>query len=129
MPRKLFIPVVMVAFLSMFAQGCGQTCDQLCAENAYYIDGCLESWDALWSDLGYDGRIQEDGGESTVDGGPAAEYVTSCRSRYSEAMGRSLPEEQTEIRYECSQDLQALAMSVGCSEYSPNGLTLDPTSN
>ena len=101
-------------------------------DGTHYIQGCLETWDALWSDLGYDGRILVAGGdgqEEALSGGPGEEYVQSCRSRYSEAMGRSVPEEQTSIRYECSQDLQSLAMSVGCYEYSPNGLTLDPTAN
>ena len=132
MPIKLYSSAFLFVLLCFSAQGCSQTCDQLCEENAYYIQGCLETWDALWSDLGYDGRILVAGGdgqEEALSGGPGEEYVQSCRSRYSEAMGRSVPEEQTSIRYECSQDLQALAMSVGCFEYSPNGLTLDPTAN
>jgi hypothetical protein len=130
MSPKLVVPTLVLIAFSVFAQGCNQTCDQLCAETAYYIDGCLETWDALWSDFGYDGRVQvEDGEEEAHDGGPAGEYVDSCRGRYSEALSRSIPDDQTVIRGLCAEDLQDLAEAVGCDAYRPNGSSLDPTAD
>lgn len=116
---------------ALCTQGCLQTCPQLCAENARYIDGCLEAWDAQWSDLGYDGRVEENQGGDIVevehDGGPAGEYQDSCVSRYSAAVGRSRAEEQNTIREGCAEDLQLLASSIGCYDYTPNDVPLDPT--
>jgi len=129
MSFKLVGPALLLIGFSVVGQGCNQTCDQLCAETAYYIDGCLETWDALWSDFGYDGRIQQDGGEVSHDGGPAGEYVDSCRQRYSEAIGRGVPDDQAVIRGKCAEDMQELATSVGCYEYRPNGSSLDPTAD
>ena len=129
MSLKLVVPALLLAAFSVFGQGCNQTCDQLCAETAYYIDDCLESWDALWSDFGYDGRVEEDGVEVSHDGGPAGEYVDSCRRRYSEALGRGVPDDQAVLRGKCAEDLQDLAISVGCYEYRPNGASLDPTAD
>jgi len=129
MSFKLFVPALALIVFSVFTQGCNQTCDQLCAETAYYIDDCLEPWDALWSDFGYDGRVQEEGGEVAHSGGPAGEYVDSCRSRYREATRRSLLADQTVIRGECADKLQDLAEAVGCYEYRPNGAPLDPTAD
>jgi hypothetical protein len=133
MSIKLVVPALLLAGFSVFGQGCNQTCDQLCAETAYYIDGCLEGWDALWSDFGYDGLVTEDVDGVSVEvshgGGPAGEYLDSCRSRYSEALGRGVPDDQAVLRGKCAEDLQDLAISVGCYEYRPNGASLDPTAD
>ncbi len=136
MSLKLVVPGLLLIGFSVFAQGCNQTCDQLCAETAYYIDGCLETWDALWSDFGYDGRIvvpsdnpNEEVTEQSHSGGPAGEYVDSCRDRYSEAIGRGVLDDQAVLRGKCAEDLQDLATSVGCYEYRPNGTSLDPTAD
>jgi len=104
--------------------GCLQTCNQLCVENARYVDGCLETWDAMWADFGYDGRNETDG--SAYQGGPAEEYVERCRTRYSAATSLSSPEDARDIRLACSDDLQLVASSVGCNDYEPNDIELDP---
>ncbi|MEE2829904.1 MAG: hypothetical protein VX498_12005 [Myxococcota bacterium] len=125
----LVVSVLVVGLMSLLTQGCLQTCDHLCSENALYIQGCLESWDAQWSDLGYDGRVQDGDTSSEHPQGPAGEYVETCRSRYSVAISRSELEAQRVVRQGCSEDLQLLASSVGCDDYEPNDLPLDPNEN
>jgi hypothetical protein len=133
MSLKLFVPALLLLASVLVLPGCSQTCDQLCAETEYYIDGCLEAWDALWSDFGYDGRFLEGTGENVTEviheRGPGGEYVDACLSRYSEAIGRSVPEDQTVIRGKCAENLQSLAEAVGCHDYRPAGVSLDPTAN
>lgn len=104
--------------------GCLQTCNQLCVENARYVDGCLETWDAMWSDFGYDGRNETDG--TAYQGGPAEEYVERCRARYSGAMNLSGPEGARDVRVGCADDIQLVATSIGCNDYEPNDIELGP---
>ena len=130
---QLLVAAIALFALSLATQGCLQTCSQLCAENARYIDGCLETWDAHWSDLGYDGLIEQVQGETieivSHDNGPAGEYQDSCVGQYSEAIGRSRVEEQYTVRDGCAEDLQLLASALGCYDYQPNDVALDPTAN
>ncbi len=117
---------------SLSINGCLQTCNQLCVENARYIDGCLEQWEALWPSLGYDGRRESEGPASEpigsqYEGGPAAEYVERCQARYRAAIAFSEVEDARAIRVGCADDLQELASAINCSEYQPNDIELDPT--
>lgn len=122
-----------LCFVGLSAAGCLDTCEQLCAENARYIDGCLEHWEALWPDFGYDGvrDVNSEAGEAgaTYAGGPAEEYDERCKARYEAAMFFSHPETARTIRLGCSADLQALAEAVGCDDYAPNDVSdgIDPT--
>ncbi|HCP47056.1 MAG TPA: hypothetical protein DIU15_13505 [Deltaproteobacteria bacterium] len=122
---------LMLAF-GATASGCQQSCDVLCSENARYIDGCLEYWEALWPDFGYDGRRDSDqtDGDGVAgdqyEGGPAGEYQERCRERYQLAIQYSEIQDARVIRLGCSEDLQALANSVGCQDYTPNDVELDP---
>jgi hypothetical protein len=136
MPMFRFRPPLLVSLLAVAAvqAGCLNSCDQLCNENARYVDGCLEHWEALWPDMGYDGRRDAPGpaGEavgSQYEGGPAAEYIEKCKSRYDAAMYFSGPEGAREVRLGCSDDLQLLAGAVGCEDYQPNDVEVDPTEN
>jgi len=118
----------------LLAGGCTQTCNQLCVENARYIDGCLEQWDALWPSLGYDGRRESEGpaqepAGSQYDGGPAGEYIERCQGRYRAATTFSTVDSAREIRLACADDLQLLASSVNCDDYMPNDIELDPTAD
>lgn len=121
-----------VAACSLSLSGCLQTCNQLCVENARYVDGCLEHWEAMWPNFGFDGNRESEGpnGEaigSTYEGGPAAEYVERCQARYRTSTHFSGPTEARTIREGCADDLQLLAQGVNCDEYQPNGIELDPT--
>jgi hypothetical protein len=109
---------------SMGLTGCLQTCQQVCVENARYVDGCLEEWDALWSDFGYDGRSEVDGSE--IQGGPAGEYISRCEDRYAAAIRQSGPQNGRIIREGCADDLGLVAAAVGCDDYQPNDDVLDP---
>lgn len=121
----------------LFGSGCLQTCDELCAQEARYIDGCLETWQALWPDFGYDGvrDVDEEGlaAGTTYDGGPTEEYVKRCQQRHASALYFSHPEAARTLRVNCATNLQVLAGSQGCAQYLPqtvNGLRgqeLDPT--
>ncbi len=123
----------MLSLVALMGTGCLDTCDQVCAENARYIDGCLEHWEALWPDFGYDGvrDVNSEAGQAgdTYPGGPAEEYDERCKARYEAAMFFSHPETARTVRIGCSEDLQALAESVGCDDYQPTEVSdgIDPT--
>ncbi len=121
--RSLLMMLALTA-AALGLNGCLQTCQQVCVENARYIDGCLEEWDALWSDFGYDGRSEVDGSE--IAGGPAGEYIQRCEERYAAAIRRSAPETGRTIRQGCSDDLGLVASAVGCEDYEPNDNPLNP---
>lgn len=128
--RLLLLTAVLA--VAALGSGCQQSCDVLCSENARYIDGCLEYWEALWPDFGYDGRRDSDQADGPglageqYDGGPAGEYQERCRERYRAAMQYSDIADARVIRLACSDDLQALAISVGCQDYTPSDVELDP---
>ncbi len=121
------------AVLSVFAllpilvagTGCLNSCEQLCAEEARYIDGCLEEWDALWPDFGYDGLADVDtsaiAAGDAYERGPAEEYDSRCKERYEAAIFFSHPEEGRNIRTQCSTRIRSIALAVGCGDYSPSG--------
>ena len=104
-----FLAAVLTATLQV---GCQPACPQLCAENAEFVDSCLEYWEALWPDVGF-----EDG----------QSYLDTCNARYEAAIRLSGPQIARDIRVGCAEDLGALATSVGCNGYLPNDLELDPT--
>ncbi len=125
------------AVLSLFAllpllvagNGCVNSCERLCFEEARYIDGCLEEWDALWPDFGYDGvadiNVSVDG--TAIEAGqayplgPSQEYDQRCKERYDAAIFWSHPEEARAVRQQCSTRIRAIAVSVGCGDYQPSG--------
>ena len=120
-----FLPVfLLVAFVG---QGCNQTCQQLCLANADYVTGCLEAWDAQWSDFGYDGLMPVAGTNDLEPVAPAEEYRLDCVERYRVALSAGTLDGQTAVRLGCAEDLDLLAASVGCNEYFPSGFALDPT--
>ncbi len=110
--RTLAVASVLLG-LSLFA-GCQPACQSLCDENSQYVESCLEHWEAVWPDFGYDN---------------AADYQASCRARVSATIGVQPVENQREIRLACAEDLALLTTSVGCNDYQPNGSDLDPTEN
>jgi len=122
--------------LALAGTGCLGTCDQLCAENARYIDGCLETWESTWRDFGYDGladvdTTSQDGTAvargQPYPGGHADEYVDRCKSRYNASTYFVNTEMAREVRVECMQDLNRVSSSVGCLDYEPSDAPLDPT--
>ncbi len=127
---QCFVAAMTLVAFSLVSQGCLQTCSRLCEENTNYVDGCLESWDAQWSELGFDGQVLQGEGDAAQlvahDGGPGGEYMDTCLARYSAAIGASSVDDQYMIRDGCATDLQALAASVGCNDYTPNDVDLDP---
>jgi hypothetical protein len=132
MRHSSWILAAALAIGSLSLNGCLQTCNQLCVENARYIDGCLETWEAMWPDFGFDGKRESEGagGEaigSQYEGGPAAEYVERCQARYVAANSLSSPDDARTVREGCADDLQLLAASVSCADYAPNDSELDPT--
>jgi len=131
MSRTSFVFVPALLGLVFLIQGCNQTCQEVCRSNANYVTGCLESWDAQWSDFGYDGLVmnQDTLVEEQLDGGAAAEYQQACNERYASSFSRGTPDAQTATRLACADDLEELAAAVGCNEYAPNGFELDPTAN
>jgi hypothetical protein len=105
--------MLLAALMALSIQaGCQPVCPQLCAENAEFVDSCLEYWEALWPDMGY-----EDG----------QEYLDTCNARYGAAIRLSGARAAREIRVGCADDLGAVASSVGCNDYLPNDFELDPT--
>ncbi len=127
-----WIVAVAAIAASLSLSGCLQTCNQLCVENARFIDGCLEHWEAMWPNFGYDGNRESEGpnGEaigSAYEGGPAAEFVERCQARYQTAVHFNGPSEARTIREGCADDLVLLAQGVNCDEYMPNTIELDPT--
>lgn len=111
--------------------GCLNSCEQLCYEESRYIDGCLETWDALWPDLGYDGIYDVDVPEvaaanTPYDTGPAGEYLHRCTERYASVIYYSTPESGRDLRVQCSARLRSLAITVGCNDYQPGDNDLDP---
>ncbi len=127
----LFVFALLPVLLA--GSGCLNSCEQLCAEEARYIDGCLEEWDALWPDFGYDGLADVDvpakglAAGDAYDRGPAEEYDSRCKERYEAAIFFSHPEEARDIRTQCSTRIRSVALAVGCLDYSPSGGdSLDP---
>ena len=108
--RTLFAAVTMIV-ASLFA-GCQPACQTLCVENARYVDSCLEHWEALWADYGYD---------------DANDYIATCQARVSATIGLQDVQSQRGIRLQCASNLGQLTTAVGCSDYAPNGNQLDPT--
>ena len=98
-----------VAALS--AAGCQPACQQLCVENARYVDACLEHWEALWPDLGH------------VD---ANTYIATCQARVTTTLRLQPIETQRASRLRCADDLSLLTTSIGCNDYQPNDVDLDP---
>jgi hypothetical protein len=96
----------------VFAPACQPACQRLCVENAEYVDACLEHWEALWPDFGYD---------------DANGYIAACVDRVEATLALSPIEEQRNVRITCTEKLAQVASSVGCSDYVPNGADLDPT--
>ncbi len=97
--------------VSLFA-GCQPACQTLCVENARYVDSCMEHWEALWPDFGYD---------------DANDYIATCQARVGATISLQPVETQRTIRLRCAEDLGELTTAVGCSDYVPNGTDLDPT--
>jgi len=95
-----------------FFTGCQPVCQQLCVENARYVDSCLEHWEGLWPDFGYD---------------DANEYIATCQARVGATLGLQPVQTSRDIRLRCAEDLGLLTTAVGCSDYQPNGSDLDPT--
>ena len=95
-----------------FFAGCQPVCQSACVENARYVDGCLEHWEALWPDFGYD---------------DANAYIATCQARVSATISLQPVEQQRAIRLRCADDLAQLTTAVGCSDYQPNDNDLDPT--
>ena len=91
MSPKSIALLAVVLFVSFLTQGCNQTCQQLCLANADYVTGCLEAWDAQWSDFGYDGLMPVAGTNDFEPVAPAEEYRLDCVERYRVALsaGRS----------------------------------------
>ena len=131
--RNRYLLSVFLVVLPLFSLGCAQTCDVLCAENARYIDGCLEYWEAVWPDLGYDGLYDYDNDELGIkaqdayDSGPSQEYTERCNERYDAARRFGGPDSLRVINIGCKDDLTALATSSTCTDYLPNDVELDPT--
>ncbi len=133
MTRRYFSLSIIVMLLGLFSSGCAQTCEVLCYENARHIDGCLEYWEAVWPDLGYDGLYDfsdETLGVSAEDPypeGPMDEYIARCQERYSNAIRFGGPENIRVVKVGCRDDLTALGEASGCMDYVPNDVDLDPT--
>ena len=109
MPRPILL---LAATFALATTGCQPTCPQLCAENAEFVDSCLEHWEALWPDMGF-----EDG----------QDYLDSCNARYAAAIRLSGARAARDIRIGCADDLGAVASSLGCNDYLPNDIEIDPT--
>ncbi len=106
------LQLFLVALVTALAAGCQPVCPQLCAENADYLDSCLEHWEALWPDLGH---------ESGQD------YLDTCNARYASAIRLAGTVGARDIRTGCAEDLTLLAGAVGCHDYMPSDVELDPT--
>lgn len=103
---------IVASMTAVLAAGCQPACPQLCAENTDYLDSCLEHWEALWPDLGYDN---------------GQDYLETCNVRYTAALRLAGPADSRAIRMGCAEDLSLLAQSVGCADYQPSGVEIDPT--
>lgn len=102
----------LVALVTALAAGCQPACPQLCAENAEYLGSCLEHWEALWPDLGHES---------------GQEYIDTCNDRYVTAIRLVGAANARDIRVGCADDLTSLAGSVGCADYLPSDVEIDPT--
>ena len=133
MAQRCFFLSLLVVLLAPTISGCAQTCEVLCSENSRHIDGCLEYWEAVWPDLGYDGLYDYDNDELGVsaqdpyDAGPAQEYIDRCNERYANAIRFGGPENIRVVKIGCREDLTALSEASGCMDYVPNDVDLDPT--
>lgn len=96
----------------LIAAGCNRPCHELCSQNALYVDNCLEYWEALWPDMGFD---------------DAAAYTAQCTARVDAALRNVDIPDQRVLRLDCSEDLAALAVSASCMDYMPNDIEFDPT--
>lgn len=99
-------------FVLLLAFGCNRPCHELCAQNAIYVDNCLEYWEAIWPDMGFD---------------DAEAYQASCVARVESAFRNVDIADQREMRLSCSEDLSAVAVSASCLDYLPNDIDFDPT--
>ena len=139
MAIERYVLALVLLALPLFGLACAQTCEVLCSENARHIDGCLEYWEAVWPDLGYDGLRDYpydcDNDPSTeatrqcpYGTGPSEEYTERCTERYSNAIRFGGPESIRAVKIGCRDDLTALSEASGCSmDYVPNDVDLDPT--
>ena len=133
MARSYYLLSLGTVLLGLSALGCAQTCEVLCYENARHIDGCLEYWEAVWPDLGYDGLYDFTDDERGVSAeepyaeGPVDEYIERCQERYTNAMRFGGPEYIRVVKVGCRDDLTALSEASGCMDYVPNDVDLDPT--
>ncbi len=100
-----------VAATTLFA-GCQPVCQTACVENARYVDSCLEHWEALWADFGYD---------------DANDFIETCQTRVGATLSVIPVEDRRTVRLRCAEDLSGLTTAVGCSDHVPNGTELDPT--
>ena len=112
------VQLLFVVSLAAFSTACQPTCERLCVANAEYIDGCLEYWDAVWPDFGYHPSDGETGADA---------YYASCTNRYQNAIKFSGIESGRTIREGCQTNLQAVTSAIGCSDYRPSFVDLDPT--
>ena len=123
---------LLVMLLALFSMACAQTCEVLCSENARHIDGCLEYWEAVWPDLGYDGLYDYDVGsdiraQDPYPAGPSEEYIERCNERYLNAIRFGGPSNMRLVKTGCRDDLTSLSLASGCMDYVPNDVDLDPT--
>lgn len=110
MTRIRILSILTLAALG--SAGCLNTCQQLCDESANYADRCLEYWEALWPDLGF---------ENSVD------YADKCKARYTHVLGAIGPEDQRAMRLLCADDMASIASSTSCVDYQPSEVLYDPT--
>ncbi|MCO4768782.1 MAG: hypothetical protein KDA24_02045 [Deltaproteobacteria bacterium] len=108
---RFLVTLAAIGGAALFS-GCQPVCQTLCVENARYVDSCLEHWEALWADFGYD---------------DANDYITTCQARVTATIGIQPVEDQRTVRLQCADNLSQLTTAAGCSDYAPNGASLDPT--
>ena len=99
--------VCLPLLLAPLLAGCPPDCEDLCRERAFYIEDCLETWDATWVDLGFDG-VREDG--TAYPAGPPEEYVTTCDQAYLSG----------EVPRVCGAELAELEQIDTCGETPPD---------
>ena len=80
MMRTALVPVLVFA-LAALSFGCSDSCDELCGEQASFINGCLAEWQLSWDD------IVDSEGELY---GSAQQYRTRCRSAKQDAIDQAL---------------------------------------
>lgn len=108
-PRS--VTLLGLVFGLALASGCQPACTQLCVESARYVEGCLEHWESVWPEFGYD---------------DANAYIATCQTRVRTTIQLQDVQNQRTIRLQCAQTLGELTTSVGCNDYQPNDFELDP---